>query len=109
MSNNLNKQLADLTQINDTAIDYIYNTVPKLILHDIYNAAAEGKDYVEYDIGIGTLEIDWRSGKVEYNIRPSILFRKSIDKVLTDGEDLFTLDIEQKLNSVITNLYKELI
>lgn len=78
------------------------------ICDDVYNSNLDGNYKCWYDIGIGSLGIDFSSGdSVKYKFIPSKEFEKEITSTLLNNENPLKNKIDQSLVKKITDTYKD--
>lgn len=107
MTGNIIKDVSVLTTIPESSLNKIFDRVEDAIIHGIL----ESKDTDTYkaNIGIGSLEIQFKGDDTKFIFEPSNRFKDKLKHAYEDKEDALIKSAEQRLIYKIVNTYKDLL
>lgn len=98
-----------ITTIDRKALNKLAEKYEWCICDEIYTSAIEGNYRCFFDIGIGTIGIDYSSGdEVKYKFIPSKELEKEVLSTITNKKNPLVLKAEASLVKKITETYKTL-
>ena len=102
-------RVSSLTTIDRKSLVKLTNKASLCICDEIYKSGLENNLRCYFDMGIGTLGIDYSSGDtVKYKFTPAKDFEKMIVNTIVNKESPLVEKVEQSLIKKITDTYKDL-
>ena len=105
MMDNIIKDVSVLTTIPEISLTKIFDRVEDAIIHGIL----ENNNIYQADIGIGSLEIQFKGDDTKFIFEPSNRFKDKLKHAYEDKEDALIKSAEQRLIYKIVNTYKDLL
>ena len=105
MMDNIIKDVSVLTTIPESSLTKIFDRVEDAIIHGIL----ENNNIYQADIGIGSLEIQFKGDDTKFIFEPSNRFKDKLKHAYEDKEDALIKSAEQRLIYKIVNTYKDLL
>lgn len=103
------EKLSILTTIDAKTLSKLCEKASWCICDGLYLESLNNVYRCFFDIGIGTVGIDYSAGDVvRYNFVPSKEFEKSVISTISNGESPLKGKVEQSLVRKITETYKDL-
>ncbi len=102
----LNDEISTLTTIPEFNLVNL-NKLTEDIICDTISTRNLKEDLITYNVGYGTLQIQWNGDDVVFNFSPSTRFTKKIREALK-GKSTLQENIEQKINQTLIKTYKDL-
>lgn len=107
--NDLIKDLAKLTTIQEFNLGKLLNITNKCISHAIVESIRDEEDICKIDIGIGTLLVNINSEELQFKFIPSSQLQSTILKAIDSNESELVIEVEDLLKEKIMNTYKNLV
>ena len=101
------KDLSVSTCVAYTTLESLFDKVPYIVAHAVYEASVEGED-AEIDLGFGELSVRFSDGEIRTKFVPSKKMSKLMSDAVTNGIDPMVSVLEESLRDKIENAYKAL-
>lgn len=106
MMDNIIKDVSVLTTIPESSLTKIFDRVEDAIIHGVLE---NNNNIYQADIGIGSLEIQFKGDDTKFIFEPSTRFKDKLKHAYEDKEDALIKSAEQRLIYKIVNTYKDLL
>ena len=107
--NSLCEDLSKLTTIPVSKLESLISLSCYCIDEELLESGLEGKEIMEYDIGIGTLLISLSNNSIRYKFIPSKQLEGHIVNSLKTKQNSLSNKIEKNLVDSIVNTYKDML
>lgn len=101
------EDLSKLTSISPNYIQLIFDKLSACICYNVHEQIKNKLDYIEVDIGIGTLLLYIKEDNVLYKFIPSEKLENDIIYTINNNQDILISKLENSLQDKIIAAYKE--
>ena len=105
---NINRDVSTLTNIPIKLIDKIKKCEEYSIVENITELNLENNNFIDLDIGIGTLSVMVEDDKVKYKFIPSNDLQQEVLSAIKYKKNILDLKLEQSLCDKIEQTYRDL-
>ena len=105
---NLIEDLSILTTIGKYNLESLTYKSIDIISHDIEESLRDNENYIEIDIGLGTLIISRVEEEIRYKFIPSKRLEKTVIDTYITRKSKVALDVDKALGDRIMKTYKDL-
>lgn len=99
--------ISKLTTIPVEEVEYIINTINDCICYDLQESIKNKDEFIDIDIGIGTLCLDVKTDTIEYKFIPSTNLENNIKYTIDNNCCPLIKKLETSLRNKIYGAYKE--